>query len=416
MHKRDFVRTLGAASLGLLFGDDLWARYAGMPPHQLAQDDAFWTGIRRQYLLTPDYINLENGYYSMQSQPVLEAFIGRVRDVNLRASRYLRTRQADDKAAVRGRLATMAGVPPEELIVTRNTTESLDTVIAGFHWQAGDEAVMAAQDYGAMLDQFRLQARRYGIVNRVVSLPMDPRSDDEIVQLYESAITPRTRLLMVCQMVNITGQILPVAGIADMAHRHGVQVMVDGAHAFAQLEFAIPDLHCDYYAASLHKWLGCPLGAGILYVRRDRIAEIWPMFGDFGFADDDIRKLNHTGTHPVHTDLAINDAIDFHDSIGIRRKEARLRYLQRYWTDQIRGQPGITLNTPSDPARSCAIANVAVAGLEPAALARALLERYRIWTVAIDSAGVRGVRVTPQLFTTTEELDALVRALRALAA
>jgi selenocysteine lyase/cysteine desulfurase len=416
MHKRDFVRTLGAASLGLLFGDDLWARYAALPPQQLAQDDAFWTGIRRQYLLTPDYINLENGYYSMQSQPVLEAFIRRVRDVNLQASRYLRTRQADDKAAVRGRLATMAGVPPEELIVTRNTTESLDTVIAGYHWQAGDEAVMAAQDYGAMLDQFRLQARRYGIVNRVVSLPMDPRSDEEIVQLYESAITPRTRLLMACQMVNITGQILPVARIADMAHRHGVQVMVDGAHAFAQLEFAIPDLHCDYYAASLHKWLGCPLGAGILYVRRDRIAGIWPMFGDFGFADDDIRKLNHTGTHPVHTDLAINDAIDFHDSIGIRRKEARLRFLQRYWTDRVRGQAGITLNTPSDPARSCAIANVALARIEPAALAQTLFERFRIWTVAIDSAGVRGVRVTPQLFTTTEELDALVRALRALAA
>jgi selenocysteine lyase/cysteine desulfurase len=195
-----------------------------------------------------------------------------------------------------------------------------------------------------------------------------------------------------------------------------VQVMVDGAHAFAQLEFAIPDLHCDYYAASLHKWLGCPLGAGILYVRRDRIAELWPMFGDFGFADDDIRKLNHTGTHPVHTDLAINDAIDFHDSIGIRRKEARLRFLQRYWTDRVRGQAGITFNTPSDPARSCAIANVAVARLEPAALAQTLLERFRIWTVAIDSAGVRGVRVTPQLFTTTEELDALVRALRTLAA
>ncbi|MEK7667676.1 MAG: aminotransferase class V-fold PLP-dependent enzyme, partial [Gemmatimonadota bacterium] len=304
MHKRDFVRTLGGASLGLLFGDDLWARYAAVPPQQLAQDEAFWAGIRRQYLLTPDYINLENGYYLMQSQPVLEAFIGRVRDVNLQASRYMRTRQFDDKAAVRSRLAAMAGVPPEELIVTRNTTESLDTVIAGFRWQAGDEAVMAAQDYGAMLDQFRLQARRHGIVNRVVSLPMDPRSDDEIVQLYESAITSRTRLLMVCQMVNITGHILPVARIADMAHRHGVQVMVDGAHAFAQLEFAIPDLHCDYFAASLHKWLACPLGAGILHVRRDRIADLWPLFADFGFADDDIRKLNHTGTHPVHTDLA----------------------------------------------------------------------------------------------------------------
>jgi selenocysteine lyase/cysteine desulfurase len=415
MHKRDFVRTLGAVSLGLLFGDDLWARYTALPPHRLAQDEAFWARIRQQYLLTPEYINLENGYYLMQSQPVLEAFIGRVRDINRQASRYMRTRQFDDKAAVRDRLAAMAGVPPQELIITRNTTESLDVVIGGFPWQAGDEAVMAAQDYGAMLDMFRLQARRQGIVNRVVSLPLDPRSDEEIVQLYESAIRPRTRLLMVCHMVNITGQILPVAKICDMAHGHGVQVMVDGAHSFAQLEFAVPDLHGDYFAASLHKWLACPLGAGILHVRHDHIAELWPTFADLSVPDDDIRKLNHTGTHPVHTDLAINDAIDFHEQIGIRRKEARLRYLQRYWTGQVRGVPGITLNTPSDPARSCAIANVGVAGHEPAALASTLFERYRIWTVAIDGAGVRGVRVTPHLFTSAADLDALVRALRELA-
>jgi selenocysteine lyase/cysteine desulfurase len=416
MRKREFVRTLGGASLALLFGEDAWARYAALPAQQVAQDEAFWARIRRQYLLTPEYINLENGYYLMQAQPVLEAFIGRVREVNRQASRYMRTRQFDDKAAVRDRLAAMAGVTPQELIITRNTTESLDTVIGGFHWAAGDEAVMAAQDYGAMLDMFRLQARRYGIVNRVVSLPMDPRSDEEIVRLYESAITPKTRLLMVCHMVNITGQILPVAKIAAMAHRHGVQVMVDGAHSFAQLAFAVPDLGCDYFAASLHKWLACPLGAGILHVRRDHIAELWPTFADLSVADDDIRKLNHTGTHPVHTDLAINDALDFHESIGIRRKEARLRYLQRYWTDQVRGVGGITLNSPTDPARTGAIANVGLAGHEPAALMQILFERYHIWTVAIDSAGVRGVRITPHLFTSTADLDALVRALRELAA
>ena len=416
MNQREFVRTLGGASLAVVFGERLWARYAALPPRQLAQDETFWAEIRRQYLLTPDYINLENGYYLMQSQPVLEAFIGRVREINLQASHYMRTRMADDNVAVRTRLAAMAGCPVEELIVTRNTTESLDTVIGGFRWQAGDEAVMAAQDYGAMLDMFRLQARRHGVVNRVVSLPMDPRSDEEILGLYENAITPRTRLLMVCHMVNITGQILPVARIAEMAHRHGVQVMVDGAHSFGQLEFAIPDLGCDYFGASLHKWLGCPLGAGILWVRRDHIAELWPTFADLTVPDDDIRKLNHTGTQPVHTVLAINDAMDFHERIGTKRKEARLRYLQRYWTEQVRGTPGITLNTPSDPRRGGAIANVGVAGVEPAALGAALLERYRIWTVPIDSAGVRGVRVTPHLFTSPAELDALVRALRVLAA
>ena len=416
MNKREFVKTLGGASLGLVFSPAVLSRYMAMPHAELAQDEAFWGTIRRKYKLTPEYINLENGYYSMQAEPVLEAFIGHVRSINVQASRYMRTRQPDDKLRVRTRLAKMVGVSPEELIITRNTTESLDTVISGYDWKPGDEAVMAAQDYGAMLDMFKLQARRHGIVNRVVSLPLDPQSDDELVQLYASAITPKTRLVMVGHLVNITGQILPVRKISDMAHARGVDVMCDGAHAFGQLAFRIPDLGCDYYGASLHKWLGAPLGAGILYVRQDRIAGLWPIYADESMADTDIRKLNHTGTHPVHTDLGIDDAIDFHESIGAERKEARLRYLQRYWTSRVRQVPNILVNTPTDPKRSCAIANVGVRGMAPADLAKTLFERYKVFTVAIDTANVRGVRVTPQLFTTPKELDVLVRALEALAA
>jgi selenocysteine lyase/cysteine desulfurase len=192
--------------------------------------------------------------------------------------------------------------------------------------------------------------------------------------------------------------------------------MVDGAHAFAQLDFAIPDLGGDYYGASLHKWLGTPLGAGILYVRANKIAGLWPIYGDAGVADPDIRKLNHTGTHPVHTDLAIINAIDFHESIGTVRKEARLRYLQNYWTDRVRGLPRIVLNTPTDRRRSCAIANVGIEGLKPADLAKTLLDRYRVWTVAIDTANVQGVRITPQVFISTADLDRFVLALKELAA
>jgi len=399
-----------------MFSPSVLSRYMAMPHAELAQDEAFWATIRGKYKLTPEYINLENGYYSMQAEPVLEAFIGHVRSINVQASRYMRTRQPDDKLRVRTRLAKMAGVSPEELIITRNTTESLDTVISGYDWKPGDEAVMAAQDYGAMLDMFKLQARRHGIVNRVVSLPLDPQSDDELVQLYASAITPKTRLLMVGHMVNITGHILPVRKIADMAHARGVDVMCDGAHAFGQLAFRIPDLDCDYCGASLHKWLGTPLGAGILYVRQDKIAGLWPIYADESMADTDIRKLNHTGTHPVHTDLGIDDAIDFHESIGAERKEARLRYVQRYWTSRVRDVPNILVNTPTDPKRSCAIANVGVRGMTPADLAKTLFERYKVFTVAIDTANVHGVRVTPQLFTTPKELDVLVRALKELAA
>jgi selenocysteine lyase/cysteine desulfurase len=237
-------------------------------------------------------------------------------------------------------------------------------------------------------------------------------------QLYAGAITPRTRLMMVSHIVNVTGQILPVRKIADMAHARGVEVLIDGAHAFAQFDFKIPDLGCDYYAASLHKWLGCPLGTGILYVRRDRIPALWPTFADWRMTDDtDIMKLNHTGTHPVHTDLAIEHAIAFHETIGIQRKEARLRYLQTYWTKKARAIPGVIMNTPSDPARTCAIANVGVKGVKPADLAKTLLDKYKIWTNAVDSdaAGVHGVRVTPNVFILPKELDVLVGAIAEIA-
>ena len=266
-----------------------------------------------QYRLKPDYINLESGYYSMQATPVLEAFVDKVREVNHQASYYLRTTQVPDKAAARDKLAALAGCSPAELCITRNTTESIATVVNGYDWKPSDEAVQAEQDYGHMLAQFRLIARRYGMVNRLVSVPPHPRTDDEVVSVYAKAITPRTRLLMVSHMINITGHILPVRKIADMAHARGVDVLVDGAHAFAHFDYRIPDTGADYYAASLHKWLGCPLGTGILYVRKDKIPGLGPIYGDWRMTDDaDIMKLNHTGTHPVHTDLAIEPAIAFH--------------------------------------------------------------------------------------------------------
>lgn len=417
MQKREFLRTLGGGALGLLITPDLAARMARVTPQALARDEPFWDAIRASYRLPTDYINLESGYYSMQAQPVLEAFIGHVRMLNLEAAHYMRTVMTPNKARVQARLAAMAGCGADELVITRNTTESLDTVIAGFDWKPGDEAVYASHDYGAMIDQFKLQAKRYGMVNRVVHVPLHPRSDDDVVQVYADAITPRTRLLMICHVVNLTGQVLPVRKVADMAHARGVAVMVDGAHAFAQLDFRIPDTGADFYGASLHKWLGVPLGAGILYVRKERIATLWPLYGDEGFADDDIRKLNHTGTVPCHTDLGIEDAIAFHERIGTARKQERLRWLQQYWTSRVRAIPRVVINTPGDPARSCAIANVAIEGVTPADLAKRLMEEHRIFTVAINrrEAGIAGVRVTPHLFTSTAELDALVSALRDVA-
>lgn len=415
MHKREFLRAVGTASLGLFFTPGQVAALSRWSPAELAAREDFWSELRATYVVPTEFIHLEHGYYSMQSQPVLERYVAHIRAVNALSSRYMRTVQAPNKARVQARLAALAGCTPNDLIITRNTTESLDTVISGFDWKPGDEAVMSVHDYGAMLDQFALMGRRWGIVNRRVTVPFDPRSDDEVVQVYANAITPRTKLLMVCHQINITGQVLPVRKICDMAHAQGVPVMVDGAHAFAQLDFRIPELDCDFYGASLHKWLGTPLGAGILYVKPGRVEQLWPLYGDEGFAQDDIRKLNHTGTHPVHTDLAIEDAIAVHEAIGIRRKQERLRWLQQYWTTKVRGTPRVQLFTPSDPARTGAIANVGIDGMPPGELATVLMDRYRIFTVAIDTAGVTGVRVTPQLFTTTAELDALVRAITELA-
>jgi selenocysteine lyase/cysteine desulfurase len=413
--KRAFLKAMGGTALAALIPADRLAALSRLAPETLAAQDDFWAALRGRYVLPTDFIHLEHGYYSMQAQPVLDAFVRHVRDVNVESSHYMRTVQVENKARVQAKLAALAGCSPQELIITRNTTESLDTVISGHNWAAGDEAVMAIHDYGAMLDQFALMGKRWGVVNKRVTVPLDPASDDEVVQVYANAITPRTKLLMVCHLINITGHVLPVRKICDMAHARGVPVMVDGAHAFAQLDFRIPDLGCDYYGASLHKWLGTPLGAGLLYVRKDRIPGLWPLYGDMGVADDEIRKLNHTGTHPVHTDLAIEDAIALHESIGIQRKQARLRWLQQYWTTRVRDIPRVRLYTPRDPARTGAIANVGVDGVTPGDLATRLMKEHRVFTVAINAPGVTGVRVTPQLFTTTAELDALVGGLRAIA-
>lgn len=419
MDKRTFLKSIPALGLGatpFLSGlEKLTAEVADLSPTQLATHEDFWTKIRGDYKLKPDYINLENGYYCFQPKETLEKFISHVREVNYQGSYYMRTVQWDKKKEAAAKLAQMAGCEPGELIITRNTTESLDTVIGGFPWKASDEAVMANQDYGAMLNMFKLVERRHGVVRKLVNVPLHPKSDKEIVAAYESAITSKTKLLMVCHLVNITGHILPVRKICDMAHARGVEVMVDGAHAFGQINFNIKDLDCDYYGTSLHKWLSVPLGAGFLYIKQGKASQIWPLFAEDDREPDDISRLNHTGTHPVHTDLAISNAIDYHNMIGGERKEARLRFIQNYWTSRVRDLPHVMVNTPRDKHRSCAIANVGIKGMEPSALANTLLDKYKIWTVAINRDGVHGCRITPNVYTTTDELDVFVAALKDLA-
>jgi selenocysteine lyase/cysteine desulfurase len=420
MNKRSFIKNATLTGIGATLGMDALAALFETKKHSsaaaLAADDQFWNQIRTQYMLKPDYINLENGFYNFIPQPTLEKYIQHIRDINYQGSYYMRTVQRDNKKRMAAKLAAVAGCSPEELIITRNTTESLDLIIAGQDWKAGDEALMAIQDYGSMLDMFEQVSKRYGVVLNKVSIPNLPASDEEIVSLYEKAITPKTKLMMVPHMVNITGQILPVRKICDMAHSKGVEVMVDGAHAFAHIQYKISELDCDYYGTSLHKWMSVPLGAGFLFVKKEKIAKTWPLIGDGTKDLSDIRRLNHIGTHACATDLTIEDAIDFYNMIGAERKEKRLRYIQQYWTSRVKNVPKIIINTPTDDKRSCGIANVGIAGMKPADLAKRLMDEHKIFTVAIDTANVHGCRITPNVYTTVEELDAFVAALKKLAA
>jgi selenocysteine lyase/cysteine desulfurase len=418
MDKRSFLKSAGLLGLGTMIEPGGLTRLiesvAEIPFAELAENEDFWKQIRDGYLLNPDYINLENGYYCFLPKQTLESFIKHVREINYQGSYYMRTVQFENKKAMAAKLAALAECPADELILTRNTTESLDIIISGFDWKQGDEAVMAEQDYPSMLNMFKQVAARYGVVNKLISVPNHPESDAEIVNLYASAITERTRLLMVCHMINITGQILPVRAICDMAHSRGVQVMVDGAHAFGHFRFTIPELNCDYYGSSLHKWLSVPLGSGILYVKKENIRKIWPLIASGESNPDSILRLNQIGTHPVHTDLTVSEAIDFYNMLGAERKETRLRYLRHYWSEKVRNMPHIILNTPADPRRSCAIANVGVKGIAPGELGDLLFKKYRIYCAPVDGAGVHGCRITPNVYTSTDELDILVNALTEL--
>ena len=418
MKKRDFLKNMSLMSIGLPLSlinlDKMIAPFQGISPQVIAADEDFWTIIRQGYKLKDEYINLENGYYCILPQETLDHYINHIREVNLQGSYYMRTVQWENRKKSAAMLAEMAGCSTEELVITRNTTESLDLVIAGIDWQAGDEAVMAEQDYGAMLNQFTLMESRHGITAKRVSLPNHPKDDAEIVDLYASAITAKTRLLMVCHIVNITGQLLPIRKICEMAHAKGVEVMVDGAHAFAQIDFNINDLDCDYYGTSLHKWLSVPLGAGFLYVKKGKASNLTPLFAESPREPDDIYRLNHIGTHPVATDLAIINAIDYLNKIGIERKEARLKYLQNYWTSRVRDLPRVNVNTPKEMDRHGAIGNIGIDGIEPKELSKRFLEEHKIWTVAINRIGVKGCRITPNIYTTPTELDAFIEAIKVL--
>ena len=416
MDKRRFIKSLGALSFSpLIFANELTDfKPISKTLQFINNEDKLWKTVRSHYTLKEEYINLESGYYNIIPNPILEHFINHVKHVNIEGSFYMRKDLNKNKDRVTNELANLVGSSPDQIAITRNATESLDLVISGFPWKKGDEAIYAKQDYGTMKEMFEQISNRYGVVNKVISVPNHPKNDEEIVSLYESQITSKTKLIMVCHMINITGQILPIKKICEMAHNYGVEVMVDGAHCVGHFDFSIDDFNCDYYGSSLHKWLATPLGAGLLYVNKNKTHKIWPLLANGNTNKSDIKRLNHIGTHPVHTDLAISNSIDYLKWIGMERKEKRMRFLQRYWSDKLRNVNNVIVNTPLDIERSCGIGNVGLTNMSPSKMEDLLFEKYKIFTVAIDYANVKGCRISPNIFTTTKELDIFVEAVKEL--
>ncbi len=416
MNKREFIQKFGLVGLATYaLPDDIVYNKNKFNLTPFKTEDDLWKTVRGHYSLKPDYINLENGYYNIIPNPTLYKYIEHVKTINFEGSYYMRNSLEDDNLKLRKRISNWLSCDKKNIIITRNTTESLDLIIGGYPWEKGDEAIYAQQDYGSMKLMFEQVSKRYNIKTKIISIPNHPASDEEIVSLYENQITKKTRLIMVCHMINITGQILPIKKICEMAHSYGVEVMVDGAHCVGHFDFSIKDLNCDFYGSSLHKWLSAPLGAGLLYIKEKHISKIWPLLAGHSTGFNGIKRLNHLGTNPVHVHLAINDALDYIDWVGIKRKEKRLKELQNHWIQNLKNIPNIEINTPLPFTKSFGIGNVGIKNMPPKIMAEKLLKEFKIFTVAINYANVKGCRITPNIYNSIDEIEIFIDAIKKLA-
>jgi len=378
----------------------------------LPDDESYWSAIRGQYTRSPDFINLENGFFGMPADPVRAALRRYQDEVDRENAFFLRTRWPARLARVKALLANFTGVNPDELLITRSAVESLNILLQGYPFAAGDTILMARHDYDSSHDIVRMVAERKGLTVVQVDVPHDLEDEGAVAALYAEAITPRTRVLLLTHIVHRTGRIMPVARLSALARGRGIDVIVDGAHALAQLDYTIPQLGAPFAAFNLHKWVGAPLGTGLLYIARERIADIAPLYGDVTFARTDINRLGHVGTVPPAPIMAVEDALAFHAAIGARNKEARLRWLARRWMEQVADVPGVRLYTPRNPRLHCALGAFGIDGVPAADVVRRLMDEHRIFTVVRKFGDGEVVRVTPHLYTGPEELDALAAAIR----
>jgi len=423
LSRRAFLRagSAGAAALAAFTNEGLSRAVAAAgtiadrSPSELAADENYWHEIQQAFTLDRTIINLNNGGCCPSPRVVHEAF-KRYLDLSNEAPVYHMWQILEPNIeTVRRRLAAEFGCDPEEMAITRNASEALQIAQLGLELSAGDEVVTTNQDYGRMLDTWDQRARRDRIVVSKVSFPVPPASMDDLADRLLSAITPKTKVLHFCHITNLTGQIFPVRKICDAARAKGIKTIVDGAHAFAHFPYKASDLGCDYYGTSLHKWLLAPIGTGFLYVRRENIEGLWPLTPANATRSKDIRKFEEIGTHPAANHNAIAEALTFHDAIGSERKAARLRYLRNRWVENLRPNGHIRIHTSMDPAQSCAIGTVQVVGVPTAKVVTELWDKWRIIATPIVHAEYEGVRVTPNVYTTLEEIDTFAHAMQGIA-
>ncbi|MEM1187277.1 MAG: aminotransferase class V-fold PLP-dependent enzyme [Pseudomonadota bacterium] len=370
-----------------------------------AGDEAFWFQVQRAFTVDRTLLNLNNGGVSPAPGLVQEA-MKRHQDYSNLAPTYTMWQILEpQREAVRQRMAQQWGVDTEEVAFTRNASESLQIMQLGIDLELGDEVLTTTQDYGRMITTFEQRVRREGIVLKQIKLPVPAEDPAEVVRLFEDAITPNTKMILACHMINLTGQILPVSELTAMARRRGIPLVIDGAHALAHFDFDLGGMDVDNYSTSLHKWLFAPHGTGMLYVRRDKIADVWPLMAAPEQKDSDIRKFEEIGTHPEAPYLAIGEALSFHQGIGPARKAARLVYLRDYWANRVLDNPRVRLNTSQKPGLACGIANLVIDGIAPNDLRDYLWHEHRIISVAINHPECAGLRVSPSIYTTLSELD-----------
>ena len=414
--RRSFIhKSIAAGTLFPLFSMDFKKDSYNLKERN--KDENYWKKVADMYHQNVKFINLESGYFSPSPESVKDYWVNFVNEINESPSYYMRTRQTEMREKVREKLASYAGIQTDELVLTRNTTESMNIIIQGIKLDKGDEILRTNLEYPNIIQALDMRERRFGTKVRIVDVPIHPTSQQEIVDKVIGAVNKKTKVILISHMVFLNGQVFPVKEVCAKAREMGLETIVDGAHSFSHVDMDVSEIGCDYYASSLHKWLGAPLGNGLLYVKKGNAERLWPLYGDTAYDDDNIMKLEHLGTRPCSDQNGIIPAVDFNLEIGKKEKSKRLKFLQMRWASELKGNKNIILNTPLGEGQSFGIANVGVKTLHPSELADKLFDDYNIFTVPIDDdRGIRGVRVSPNLYSTVEDIDKFIEAMLRIAA